>query len=463
MSNKNKYYIKEFKTTKEFDYALHKSKIAEEIAKKAKLFKTPHIISFNKEKKQIVFEYLEENSFIELLYLQKLENNVSELFFRIGRALYEYHSKSNIPHGDLHPSNILYNDNYIYFIDFAMQKDLNFNYDKESLYRDIAAFYIYTNIKYPICKFWLIMRKKNSKLFMQFLNGYFFNQSKKFNYEEFRKCYFLEKIIIFKRLKLNWKGIFVMKERKMKDLNYDYSLSHQNEGFGTYYNQYVYGKNTFDSEIFRIEEDILNIVLDKYAIKKETYLDFSCGTGRILSLLENQFKESAGIDISAEMLKEAQQLVKESRLYHVDIIADKEFDIGKFDVITSFRFFLNAQPLLRENIIKSISERFMDKEGIFIFNNHGNRFSMRFLTVIMMKLLKGQKTFTMSKKDVERLVNKAGLEIVEYYGFGYIYKTFYKLMPKILWWYIEKIISKIGILRFFATNHIYVCKKKNGQ
>ena len=100
----------------------------------------------------------------------------------------------------------------------------------------------------------------------------------------------------------------------------------------------------------------------------------ACGTGRIISFSENYFDESVGVDISQEMLEKATLNCKKSSFYNYDIEEIK--DIGRFDVITMFRFFLNAETELRKNALVKVHE-LLKPEGKFITNIHVSSQSIR--------------------------------------------------------------------------------------
>ena len=60
--------------------------------------------------------------------------------------------------------------------------------------------------------------------------------------------------------------------------------------------------------IWETEKRILNELLARYFDKRiENYLDFACGTGRILAHLEPHARQSVGLDLSESMLEVAAQ------------------------------------------------------------------------------------------------------------------------------------------------------------
>src|SRR4026208_757151 len=59
------------------------------------------------------------------------------------------------------------------------------------------------------------------------------------------------------------------------------------------------------------------------------YLDFACGTGRIMELASPHFAETVGIDVSEAMLAEARRRLPTARLIQVDVMTDPP-GLGRF-------------------------------------------------------------------------------------------------------------------------------------
>ena len=127
--------------------------------------------------------------------------------------------------------------------------------------------------------------------------------------------------------------------------------------------------------IWEKEKQILDALISHWLDSRKCYLDFACGTGRVLSHLEKRFTESTGIDISEDMLKCASSSVSSSTLICGDLTRDPNLVNGKYDCITAFRFFLHSQQSLRYEAMHVLSEKLRDRNSILIFNIHGNRYS----------------------------------------------------------------------------------------
>lgn len=103
------------------------------------------------------------------------------------------------------------------------------------------------------------------------------------------------------------------------------------------------------------------------------HLDFACGTGRITAVVAPFARETVGLDISPTMLEEARLKVPAARFVQGDVTS-QSLDIGRFDLITSFRFFGNAQDDLRIAVLRALRER-LEPGGLLLINNHRNPMS----------------------------------------------------------------------------------------
>lgn len=115
---------------------------------------------------------------------------------------------------------------------------------------------------------------------------------------------------------------------------------------------------------------ILNICRE-YNIKFEKYLDLACGTGNLIEIIGKDFKQVWGVDLSEDMLWEA-----DKKLRHENIKAKLiKQDISnlclnrKFDLITccldSTNYILEYSSLKR--YFSGIKEH-LNENGIFIFD-----------------------------------------------------------------------------------------------
>lgn len=230
----------------------------------------------------------------------------------------------------------------------------------------------------------------------------------------------------------------------------------------------------FEFIIWEIEKKTLKDIFDNFlnSNKYLDYLDFACGTGRILCYMKNELKlyNVTGLDISAEMLSEAKKkcegnFIEGNMVENNNLLKNK-----KFDLITSFRLFLNLE---NENsmIILNELKYYLKKDGYLIINNHMNRYSILGLVAFLLKKLgmpskieakKNQRGIinTASELEFKKILKEAGYKVEKVYRFQLFpgYKNFV-IFPKEISVPIEIFISKIPILNLFCKDQVYVCQK----
>ena len=238
----------------------------------------------------------------------------------------------------------------------------------------------------------------------------------------------------------------------------NYRLSHQSGIKTKRYEEDVYRIGSYDDFVWQEEKKILDRELRvlKKRIPAPRYLDFACGTGRIIGYLENHVAESVGVDISREMLAVAKEKLHRSHLVEADITADDVLRGQTFDIITAFRFFLNAEPSLRETALKPLPQK-LSPDGILIFNIHGNTWSFR-LPMVWWYRLRGRHLNHFSYWQTKRLAAPHGLFIQRLYGFGLIPKPLYRLCPYVCF-VLDRFFARIPFIKYISYNLIFVCKR----
>ncbi len=189
-------------------------------------------------------------------------------------------------------------------------------------------------------------------------------------------------------------------------------------------------------------------------------LDYACGTGRILSFFVELFSDAkisidaTGMDVSEQMLATIKG--SPAQLIKIDVSTESATE-SDFDIITCFRFFLNAEDNLRNSILKQLYGM-LKQDGCLIVNNHGSCFSF----LGLLHLFKGN-THCMSDSEFLQILHSNGFEVEKVYGLGLfpgvivnrklfrsLFLRFEKYLIRARW---GKIIQKFGIQK------IYVCKK----
>lgn len=205
------------------------------------------------------------------------------------------------------------------------------------------------------------------------------------------------------------------------DIPYDdYRSSHQGKG-EDYHNRFA--GSSHRALMWRIEQRILKSLLHEHFPEPDQIrlLDFACGTGRILRLLEGDVGHSTGVDIAQSMLDVAARDLPKTRLICADITRAHDLDEERFDLITAFRFFPNAEPALRDEAMAKL-KTLLAPGGLLVFNNHLRKGSLRhraFLARDRRGALKNKRRLhVMSDEEVADLVARHGLTMLESHHLG---------------------------------------------
>jgi SAM-dependent methyltransferase len=250
------------------------------------------------------------------------------------------------------------------------------------------------------------------------------------------------------------------------DQKEDYRDYYESKESAEEYDEKSYGKGTYASILWEIEKNLLIKFVKSLRNSREKirYLDFACGTGRIVAAIENLADESYGIDINQSMLDRAANKTKNTILIKGDVTKDEKIIDGYFDLITTFRFVLNAQPELRDSALKILSGRMSDNNSWLIFNMHTNKYSYAFVSYLRYMAFgqpkdKDRKRY-LSKKDCLRIAKNADLDVIKIKGLGFLSGKLSRILPLPMVLFIEKSMSALPWWNLFGTDLIFFCKKK---
>jgi SAM-dependent methyltransferase len=184
------------------------------------------------------------------------------------------------------------------------------------------------------------------------------------------------------------------------------------------YDQVIYAADSF---IWSLERPFLREVAA--SLEPSTgglrLLDFACGTGRIVSALEDLVAQSLGVDISQDMISAAATKAPRTQFRAGDILTQPDLAPGPFDLITAMRFFLNTEDEMRSPVMLALRGLLPTPESRLVFNVHMN--SVHFIPNSIYRRLHGWPPYrTMSYWQGRRLAREAGLEVVELHGFGLV-------------------------------------------
>jgi len=238
----------------------------------------------------------------------------------------------------------------------------------------------------------------------------------------------------------------------------DYRESHLRPGIGESYQASF--RDPYRSLFWELEKRVLDRILVECLGDGDVHhLDFACGTGRILSHVAGRAHVSVGVDVSASMLAVAKESSERSEIYQADLTTNDILEERKFNLITAFRFFPNAQPALRNDAMR-VLVRHLGEGGRLVFNNHKNLASVKY----RLARLRGRGGFKgMSLAEASELVSKNGLEIQKSYALGFTPASDrHMIIPAALLRWLEGGLSKWPAIKPWGENVIFVCRRAEG-
>lgn len=186
----------------------------------------------------------------------------------------------------------------------------------------------------------------------------------------------------------------------------DYRESHLYRG-STY--DHNLASDPFDAYMFDLERLYLSRMVPKlFPTGVPRYLDFACGTARITHTVAPFAKEAIGVDISPSMLEQARKRCSDVHFIEADLTQAKP-DIGLFDLATAFRFFGNAQPILRIQVLEVLAG-LVKPGGYLIINNHRNPHS---LAALLHRATGGKREMDLSHFGLRRILAEHGFHLVD--------------------------------------------------
>jgi SAM-dependent methyltransferase len=200
-----------------------------------------------------------------------------------------------------------------------------------------------------------------------------------------------------------------------------YRTSHASTDYGQRYRR-TYERGYYRYQWEQIEKPILDRLFDEqWSRGARSILDFACGGGRILSIGEQCFEMSCGVDVSGSMLIEARRVCHKSDLVLQDITTKP---LGStFDVVTAFRFFLNAEPELRKEALQAIRQA-LNPGGVLIANVHVNSRSILGCVYRLRNTLFGRTIAnTLSYRTFEETLRANGFRIEKTVWYSFLPRT----------------------------------------
>lgn len=169
---------------------------------------------------------------------------------------------------------------------------------------------------------------------------------------------------------INWRGPFQARPLPTKK---SYASTHQNKGLD-YHKRFT--ELPGRSLAWSLEKKVIHQIAD--SMEGIRHLDFAGGTGRIAGVLEEKCTEQCILDVSAEMLSVARRNCKDAESICRDFRDGiPEMEKKRYDLVSAFRFFPNAEPALRDAAMEFISSKTRKAGILFLCSYATSRQQLR--------------------------------------------------------------------------------------
>lgn len=190
----------------------------------------------------------------------------------------------------------------------------------------------------------------------------------------------------------------------------------------------------------------------------EKYLDFACGTGRVIDVSGSIFPHTTAIDISPQMIKFASSRHENVSFIVADVTAEPSLILERFDCVTIFRFLLNAESSLRRQALSWLSKH-VEPGGYLVGNVHLHSLIVAGMLAMTSHRFFGRSVSYLSRKETETLLEKAGFKVEEWRG--------YRILPTLMGRSLlgdsvqlkgEKLCKKLG-LGVIGSDQMFVARR----
>ena len=233
------------------------------------------------------------------------------------------------------------------------------------------------------------------------------------------------------------------------------------------YDRDEYSPGSYPALLWQLEQEfLLRTATDlRSQVGEIRYMDFACGTGRVLSYMEPLVDHATGIEISRPMLERAAQKVQRASLVQADITSDRSAVTGQFDLITAFRFVLNAEPELRVSALRRLGELLRDERSLLVFNNHINLWSYKLATWPRQRMTPSSRRPPCSgnfltDRAVRHLADECGLVIDTVFGCGFLSRRALSVLRYPTLERVERRMAANRRLQPLGVDQIYVARRR---
>ena len=245
-----------------------------------------------------------------------------------------------------------------------------------------------------------------------------------------------------------------------------YSNRFQNQAAVAAYEGGEYGPGSYAAQVWQWQRPVVEQTLQDFRASQSgpvRLLDFACGTGRVLSCVESLVDSADGVDISENMVAAARGKCRRARLRVGDILAQPELLAGGYDVITCFRFLLNAEPDLRRRVLGRLRQSLRTPGGLLLVNVHGNKHSLRHPAIIWRRWREhprpaGEMLNELSRMEAVQLLAEAGFQVVNEQGFGILPPTLHRTPLRGLAGAIDHSLSGAHWWSRWSIDMLFICR-----
>ena len=190
------------------------------------------------------------------------------------------------------------------------------------------------------------------------------------------------------------------------------------------YHEVVYGERSHATLVWEVQRQLIEGLLadPRFVPNRGAYLDFACGTGRVTELLAPRFERAVGVDISESMLAHAATRLPDVEFKCANVCQDPDAVAGPFDLVSAFRFVLNADPDDVAGALAWMRGLLRDEDSRILANNQGNQNSFmlgwKAARVALRRDHRRETGNILSHKQITEIFRSAGFEIDQRVGCG---------------------------------------------
>ena len=242
--------------------------------------------------------------------------------------------------------------------------------------------------------------------------------------------------------------------------NSPYVRLNEQPGNAIYYDNVMYEPGGYDAHIWAMERSFVEARAPAIRPAGELrYLDFACGTGRVLQAIAPHAVRACGVDMSHEMLRHAAAKCPDAEFVRADIRTDADALGGPFDLITAFRFFLNTEDDMRLPVLRSLVGLLAGPDARLVFNIHMNARSSLLIADAYMRLRGWGGMRMMTLPHIRALIDDAGLRIVEMRGYGMFPRGVYRSPLRGAAKRLDRFLARQRLLGPYSHDLVFVCAR----